>query len=61
MNKRFLPIQPLNILPKIMVGERRFELPTSWSRTKRATRLRYSPDLKSMHDAEGRGIERKHL
>ena len=27
-----------------MVGERRFELPTSWSRTKRATRLRYSPD-----------------
>ena len=29
-----------------MVGERRFELPTSWSRTKRATRLRYSPNLK---------------
>ena len=27
-----------------MVGERRFELPTSWSRTKRATRLRYSPN-----------------
>ena len=28
---------------KELVGERRFELPTSWSRTKRATRLRYSP------------------
>ena len=27
-----------------LVGERRFELPTSWSRTKRATRLRYSPN-----------------
>lgn len=27
-----------------VVGERRFELPTSWSRTKRATRLRYSPN-----------------
>lgn len=26
-----------------MVGERRLELPASWSRTKRATRLRYSP------------------
>jgi hypothetical protein len=26
-----------------MVGERRFELPASWSRTKRATKLRYSP------------------
>ncbi len=31
------------ILPKNMVGERRFELPASWSRTKRATKLRYSP------------------
>jgi hypothetical protein len=29
---------------KQLVGERRFELPTSWSRTKRATRLRYSPN-----------------
>jgi hypothetical protein len=28
---------------KEMVGERRFELPASWSRTKRATKLRYSP------------------
>ena len=28
---------------KKMVGERRFELPASWSRTKRATKLRYSP------------------
>jgi hypothetical protein len=27
-----------------MVGERRFELPASWSRTKRATKLRYSPN-----------------
>ena len=33
----------LNLQDKV-VGERRFELPTSWSRTKRATRLRYSPD-----------------
>ena len=28
---------------KKLVGERRFELPASWSRTKRATKLRYSP------------------
>ncbi len=40
--------QLLNILPKTMVGERRLELPTSWSRTMRATRLRYSPS----HPAE---------
>ncbi len=33
-----------NILQQKMVGERRFELPTSWSRTKRATKLRYSPN-----------------
>ena len=26
-----------------MVGAGRFELPASWSRTKRATRLRYAP------------------
>ncbi len=38
--------QLLEILPRKMVGERRFELPTSWSRTKRATRLRYSPNPK---------------
>jgi hypothetical protein len=35
--------QVVEILPEFLVGERRFELPTSWSRTKRATRLRYSP------------------
>ena len=34
--------KPLNIKGR-MVGERRFELPASWSRTKRATKLRYSP------------------
>ena len=28
---------------KKMVGAGRFELPASWSRTKRATRLRYAP------------------
>jgi hypothetical protein len=33
----------LKLFSKKMVGERRFELPTSWSRTKRATKLRYSP------------------
>ena len=27
-----------------MVGAPRFELGTSWSRTKRATRLRYAPE-----------------
>ena len=37
---------------KKMVGERRFELPTSWSRTKRATKLRYSPNLRMMLDSE---------
>ena len=38
-------MQPPNIINKQMVGERRFELPTSWSRTKRATKLRYSPTI----------------
>ena len=38
-----------------MVGERRFELPTSWSRTKRATRLRYSPNLKLPQSAKSIG------
>ena len=28
---------------KILVGARGFEPPTSWSQTKRATRLRYAP------------------
>ena len=28
-----------------LVGAPRFELGTSWSRTKRATRLRYAPNL----------------
>jgi hypothetical protein len=37
-------MQLLDILPKLMVGESGFEPPTSWSRTKRATRLRYSPN-----------------
>jgi hypothetical protein len=36
-------MQPPNTITKKMVGERRFELPASWSRTKRATKLRYSP------------------
>src|SRR5688572_17465010 len=31
------------ILPKL-VGVERFELPTSWSQTRRATRLRYTPE-----------------
>ena len=43
-----MKMQPLNIIWKKVVGERRFELPTSWSRTKRATRLRYSPDKKNI-------------
>jgi hypothetical protein len=43
MKWRSKPLQLLEILQKQVVGERRFELPTSWSRTKRATKLRYSP------------------
>ena len=27
-----------------LVGVERFELPTSWSQTRRATRLRYTPE-----------------
>ena len=38
--------QLLEMPKKKVVGERRFELPTSWSRTKRATRLRYSPNVR---------------
>ncbi len=34
-------ITPIN--PFIMVGARGFEPPASWSRTKRATKLRYAP------------------
>jgi hypothetical protein len=30
-------------LPVVVVGAGRFELPASWSRTKRATGLRYAP------------------
>ena|SRR5579872_4033962 len=30
-------------MPEKMVGAVRFELTTSWSRTKRATKLRYAP------------------
>ena len=44
--------EPLNILNERMVGERRFELPASWSRTKRATKLRYSPDYQKTLCAE---------
>ena len=36
--------QLLNILRKEVVGETGVEPATSWSRTKRATRLRYSPN-----------------
>ncbi len=36
--------QPQNGQPlEILVGARGFEPPTSWSQTKRATRLRYAP------------------
>ena len=31
------------IVGQILVGVERFELPTSWSQTRRATRLRYTP------------------
>ena len=37
--------QLLEIIQKQVVGESGFEPPASWSRTKRATRLRYSPIL----------------
>ncbi len=33
---------------EVVVGAGRFELPTSWSRTKRATRLRYAPTFYSV-------------
>ena len=36
-------MQLLNIDKKKMVGETGIEPATSWSRTKRATKLRYSP------------------
>ena len=43
MTNGFLFTQLSNLISKKLVGERRFELPASWSRTKRATKLRYSP------------------
>ena len=39
-----MSMQLLNIFSEYLVGESGFEPPASWSRTKRATRLRYSPD-----------------
>jgi hypothetical protein len=36
-------LQLLKISTEKMVGESGFEPPTSWSRTRRATKLRYSP------------------
>ena len=44
MKRRSKLLQLLEILPKKMVGETGVEPATSWSRTKRATRLRYSPN-----------------
>ena len=41
-------LQPLNFIKEMMVGETGIEPATSWSRTKRATKLRYSPNG---HDA----------
>ncbi len=43
-------MQLLKTIQNKMVGERRFELPASWSRTKRATKLRYSPNLNKIND-----------
>ncbi len=38
-----------------MVGETGVEPAASWSRTKRATRLRYSPNWKLLHGARSKG------
>ena len=38
-----IPLPRTPVLPLILVGVERFELPTSWSQTRRATRLRYTP------------------
>ena len=32
-----------------LVGVERFELPTSWSQTRRATRLRYTPERETLY------------
>jgi hypothetical protein len=37
------------IAPGLLVGVERFELPTSWSQTRRATRLRYTPETPLTH------------
>ena len=39
----------LNIRAKNLVGVERFELPTSWSQTRRATRLRYTPKKATLY------------
>ena len=57
-------------LPQItgleLVGVERFELPTSWSQTRRATRLRYTPSGRVSYPAhllpvneEGSGVPSK--
>src|SRR5690606_39001905 len=36
----------------VVVGAGRFELPTSWTRTMRATKLRYAPSCRESQDAK---------
>ena len=43
MRNTLQQVQLLEIVPEKVVGETGIEPATSWSRTKRATRLRYSP------------------
>jgi hypothetical protein len=47
---RALLLKPGYLLEKaVLVGVERFELPTSWSQTRRATRLRYTPKKATLY------------
>ena len=46
--RHFRPMSRRAKLLKEKIGARGFEPPTSWSRTKRATRLRYAPAICSL-------------
>ena len=46
------------ILRDLMVGERGFEPPTPWSRTRCSTRLSHSPNMGCGRVSLGRGLAR---
>jgi hypothetical protein len=53
------PLAHLGKLGRIEIGAPRFELGTSWSRTKRATRLRYAPTNTTLGAGDQERVKRQ--